>query len=380
MAERQLSRNSLCPCGSGKKYKKCCISSTFQPTPMPTFYTSPPPQPRVATTPKKPVDDLLQASLEGVPEYVFVKGKGLTHKNDLKPRGECKLRDGEWAIFRPDLVNGHSVFVKDKGWIPVDELKPGDQYEHDGVWVTFQPERVIGTTEEHPFFVKDKGWTPAGELKEGDLLRTVDGWVPVTGLEHTGRYETVYNLKVADYHTYFVGSKEWGFAVWAHNSCLDVKPIGGGKYGLFNKDGSPFIEKGATAQRAFDTQEQAAKWLDLASDPAVGKVRPDEAATALRVEKQEGVDLKRYTPPKGGKGDWVDSKGIVYDGCSPAPSAYFDKQWTNFTNSLNDHLAKVDKVVVDLTDKGLSPAQTTKVTDYIDGLAPALKNKVILLK
>jgi hypothetical protein len=24
---------------------------------------------------------------------------------------------------------------------------------------------------------------------------------------------------VADYHTYFVGREEWGFAVWAHNTC-----------------------------------------------------------------------------------------------------------------------------------------------------------------
>src|SRR5581483_3096131 len=30
-------------------------------------------------------------------------------------------------------------------------------------------------------------------------------------------WETVYNLRVADYHTYFVGAPEWGFAVWAHN-------------------------------------------------------------------------------------------------------------------------------------------------------------------
>jgi filamentous hemagglutinin len=29
---------------------------------------------------------------------------------------------------------------------------------------------------------------------------------------------TVYNLRVAEYHTYFVGSLEWGFSVWAHNA------------------------------------------------------------------------------------------------------------------------------------------------------------------
>ena len=34
----------------------------------------------------------------------------------------------------------------------------------------------------------------------------------------TGEYETVYNVRVADYHTYFVGAADWGFAVWAHNA------------------------------------------------------------------------------------------------------------------------------------------------------------------
>ncbi len=30
-------------------------------------------------------------------------------------------------------------------------------------------------------------------------------------------YQTLYNLKVSEYHTYFVGSEEWGFSVWSHN-------------------------------------------------------------------------------------------------------------------------------------------------------------------
>ena len=33
----------------------------------------------------------------------------------------------------------------------------------------------------------------------------------------TGTYEPVYNLRVAEYHTYFVGKEAWGWALWAHN-------------------------------------------------------------------------------------------------------------------------------------------------------------------
>jgi hypothetical protein len=78
--------------------------------------------------------------------------------------------------------------------------------------------RLIRTTPEHPFFVYDKGWTAAGALEVGDRIRTDCGWVKVEDLLDTGEYETVYNLRVADYHTYFVGQAHWPFAVWAHNS------------------------------------------------------------------------------------------------------------------------------------------------------------------
>jgi hypothetical protein len=43
--------------------------------------------------------------------------------------------------------------------------------------------------------------------------------VPVREVYDTGEYETVYNLRVAEYHTYFVGNRDWGFSVWAHNLC-----------------------------------------------------------------------------------------------------------------------------------------------------------------
>src|SRR5216683_4473047 len=78
--------------------------------------------------------------------------------------------------------------------------------------------QVIRTTAQHPFFVQGRGWLEAGDLKIGDLLLSHDGqWLPVEDLFDTGQYETVYNLAIADYHTYFVGSYTWGFSVWAHN-------------------------------------------------------------------------------------------------------------------------------------------------------------------
>ena len=40
----------------------------------------------------------------------------------------------------------------------------------------------------------------------------------------SGTIETVYNCRVAEYHTYFVGSADWQWSVWAHNACNGTKP------------------------------------------------------------------------------------------------------------------------------------------------------------
>jgi len=42
--------------------------------------------------------------------------------------------------------------------------------------------------------------------------------VAVEGVEETAEWKPVYNFRVADYHTYYVGAAEWGYTVWAHNA------------------------------------------------------------------------------------------------------------------------------------------------------------------
>jgi hypothetical protein len=79
--------------------------------------------------------------------------------------------------------------------------------------------QVIRTTGQHPFYAYDKGWVPADKLSAGDRILTAAGdWVAVEEAFDTGEWEAVFNLRVADYHTYFVGDDGWGFAVWAHNN------------------------------------------------------------------------------------------------------------------------------------------------------------------
>ncbi|MEZ5942482.1 MAG: cadherin domain-containing protein [Planctomycetaceae bacterium] len=110
--------------------------------------------------------------------------------------------------------------------------------------------RVIRVTPEHPLFVDGRGWTPAGEVVAGDRLATIhlpvgalvevpetansatedvqpstfdlqpstweSDWLDVESNAPTGEFTTVYNFRVANWHTYFVGDDEWG--LWVHNA------------------------------------------------------------------------------------------------------------------------------------------------------------------
>jgi hypothetical protein len=80
--------------------------------------------------------------------------------------------------------------------------------------------RAIKTTVEHPFYVPAQNdFVPAGQIKAGDHLISHDGeLVQVDAVHSTDEVTTVYNLRVADHHTYFVGGTIWGWDVWVHNA------------------------------------------------------------------------------------------------------------------------------------------------------------------
>ncbi|MBA4192718.1 MAG: hypothetical protein C0467_32530, partial [Planctomycetaceae bacterium] len=110
-----------------------------------------------------------------------------------------------------------------------DEFDPAGPLEYkvvEELFVRFAPVlnlhaggRIIGTTAEHPFWVEGKGWTNAIDLRIDDVLVSHDGQqITVEGVADSGRIQTVYNFRVADFHTYFVGCDEWGFSIWAHNA------------------------------------------------------------------------------------------------------------------------------------------------------------------
>jgi hypothetical protein len=132
--------------------------------------------------------------------YAIRRGDKLWSRSEFEPEGPLALKEVE------------EVFVqKARIW----NLRVGGQ--------------LIRTTGEHPFWVENHfGWKPVRELRAGDWLRTRDGaLVSVESVEDTREETTVYNWRIADYHTYFVSATEGDASVWAHNICRAGSSLGG---------------------------------------------------------------------------------------------------------------------------------------------------------
>ncbi len=134
----------------------------------------------------------------------------------LTPEGSKFIEDirpGDWVITAPD---------DDPDAEPVPRQVEATFENYLPLLDLYVNGRTIRTTAEHPFWVRDGGWVAAHQLEAGDELRTHDGgWLKVGGLEGPKPSAPVYNMCVAEYHTYFIGDQIWGFAIWAHN-----KPTG----------------------------------------------------------------------------------------------------------------------------------------------------------
>lgn len=67
----------------------------------------------------------------------------------------------------------------------------------------------------HPFWVSGQGWTKARDLEPGMSLHTSEGFVSIKSVASDVKEQT-YNLVVADFHTYFVGTN----AILSHDNTL----------------------------------------------------------------------------------------------------------------------------------------------------------------
>jgi hypothetical protein len=120
-----------------------------------------------------------------------------------------RLKPGDWILAAPEDEPEHAAEPRQVGEIFV-RVSPVLNVHVGG--------RVIRATPEHPFFVISRGWIPAASLEPGDLLQSHDGQcIPVEVVTDSREVTTVYNFRVDEYHTFYVGKPEWGFSIWVHN-------------------------------------------------------------------------------------------------------------------------------------------------------------------
>ena len=136
-------------------------------------------------------------------------------------------RQIEWAyvLHRSCLVSGTPVQTE-RGQVSVEMIEVGDRVLSKNIEtgeLAYKPvlhttlreaapvkklmidEQSIVASDGHHFWISGKGWVKTHELKVGEPIHTVTGTSRLQGLETEPRPESVYNLVVADFHTYFVG-------------------------------------------------------------------------------------------------------------------------------------------------------------------------------
>ncbi len=137
----------------------------------------------------------------------FVAGTKVLTKEGEKPIDQIKKgekvwsRDPDTGQFGWKTVADTIVHYKK----PVLRLQLVDAHGHA---------EVLGVTGNHPFWVRNRGWTKAEDLLDRDeVFSSRGGWVKVGSASWFAHSQTVYNLEVDGFHTYFVGAS----GAWVHN-------------------------------------------------------------------------------------------------------------------------------------------------------------------
>jgi hypothetical protein len=133
-------------------------------------------------------------------------------------------------------------------------------------------DKTIETTAEHPFYVIDRGWVPVVELKEGDqLLGHSDAASRVHSIRFTDKIRPVFNIRVAQDHTYFVGADNWAFSVWVHNR-YDVRKVGEDQYKIYDEVEKAYVKWPDGKERVFTTKGQKAFLENLVAPKSTFKL------------------------------------------------------------------------------------------------------------
>ncbi len=245
MATSQLSRNARCKCGSGLKYKKCCMLKKFSGSrnESPAKFA-----PRsvysdgasVSPAAQQPQPAMQAIQRVGV-HFTFPEQFGAAKVEYSFPVGRIIVLEGGFVTPVEKLAVGSRFVMQDGEIATVTAVKPPVWYEpptDQPIQGRFTGRRVIGRSErvgnevidltfcgqkvtaspDHLFYsVSRRAYLPAKQLQVGELLATDKGGTATIDSISAPRFGLVklYNIEVEELHNYFIGAS--GSAVRVHN-------------------------------------------------------------------------------------------------------------------------------------------------------------------
>ena len=168
--------------------------------------------------------------------------------------------------------------------------------------------KKVGITLNHLFWCGGE-WKADGTLKAVDLLTLADGsQVKVTEITYEDRHTTVYNMEVADYHTYYVGED----GVWVHNTGRTCGITSGTRRGTGVGEGkkdlpwSSGVVSDASRQLDNGAKSVTVNNCSQAEELFLGKFQGEGYTN---VTGMDAVDVKNYFGSKGNTYHWDDVFG-----------------------------------------------------------------------
>jgi len=241
----RISRNDLCPCGSGRKYKLCCLRKTFrvdipriqQPGADGASLSNYTRQIRFnRIKPKQEPETVIRVELTYVSENGFgtaevsfayllgtpiiMRNGGVLQAEHIEPGMEFRLEDGGYAtVTHAKPPKEYECPSKTSG-IVVGRVKYSGHHPRMDMHVSGE---LIQSTPGHVFWSPTRrAWEPLENFRAGDYLSNREGnpiridWISSVYWE----YGDLFNLEVEDAHTYFIGGGDHG-GILTHNG-LDM--------------------------------------------------------------------------------------------------------------------------------------------------------------
>ncbi|MEU9150046.1 ricin-type beta-trefoil lectin domain protein [Streptomyces sp. NPDC048417] len=198
---------------------------------------------------------LSEDAVTGVVSRAFQQLKALCLKDSFPAGTPVLLADGTTKPI-DEIGVGDAVLAADPATDITRSAPVTATYEHAAdklLEITLADGGQIRTTPGHRVFVPDRGWVKASVLRVSDSLRTSSGAVDVSSVRPVTKRQNVWDLSVANLHTFYVLADET--PVLVHNvGCsdyIDVYASGRGIVASLDSDGimTLAIEAGSDTPR-----------------------------------------------------------------------------------------------------------------------------------